>query len=1553
MHQASLEPKQVAAPKKPSEAANEVRQGQPPALGLRRALGNEAITRLLQTKLRVSEPGDVYEQEADRVADQVMRSVDSGSRASGIQLQRQVSTDDPDDTRDEQVGQSAVTLMHPQEPDDLDLQAKPVIEESLQRQCACEEDDLQRKPALSSPGVSTAPPRVVRRQCACGRDTESSDGECAECKKEHDGSLQRLAASTAKVDGAPPIVHDVLRSSGQPLDRATRAFFEPRFGFNLDGVRVHTDAQAAHSADAVHAHAYTVGQHVVFGQSQFSPESTSGRLLLAHELTHVVQQSKGSPGVQRMQLPDETFETEADSAASRVVAGGPVSSFLAYSGPPLQRKRKADDEPPDSQMFGSLMGFVLEADPNATFAPGPIYPQMQGMELKKYLGSAYSNQVRDKFIAEWGSQPLFETPPGLDKIYTIDPVKGPIAHGGEKFHGVVVSIKALRREMRICAKIGSPFTLPPELQIYLELGEAAEFAYPILGFPKWFTKEIFTTLMSNRAKLLSELSQILKQDPNPMGMDSPSINKVGDIYSSLQVSVYALENIRSDAALVSHPVYQNLWPSQQKQGEKAAPTVADANRSPATIVAAGFLSYADARPILAHDASKSSEARKQLLDSYGVASKYRHVTKQSEGNQSLSDVPTVYTAPPYPATLSMYPNLQNSLYGSTRSEYGFNMALEFPNIFSSFQFHSFDFAAYRVPDDKFVNMAKALKGPGRGSSHWDMLKSRLARDKRYEEADIRAYANTLWDQFGPPGNTADLIHLNSAMRSFGTIVGTAFEAFADPSYTARFTFQDEGLYVVRCTAEWNPGQEITLKRPPSVAYQPLFAREPELLAELQLQMQVSEIEEARKRLPKVLVDISKTKDPKRLEELEKERKQLEALVGGVGGLLKYQKDLLDSSGGKDAAARADRIQDIIDTRKARGFDQGAERLPAVYVSDSGQVLDLLIEVSSKSIDPVTGVGDFTVNDATTASSTSATATGKRHDAVVQALKDLFKASDYGRGKASVLIDGVLEPIDVPTVSVGKLFMEAAANTATLLSIIAIAAAPFTGGASMSLMVPAMIIGAVPSGYNIVTRGIDHTLHFDLPLAMEVVNIVGAAVGAGSETRAGMEAIRLGTAGGRVLIVTGLGVMGASVLLMSDGVLEQLEAVQNIPEGLRGAEVMKILGHFMLNAGIMVGGILASQARARGELGPLTFEDWLGELDTQTRERLMASKTEVATGKNFWKIYSEMDPAVRDLLTQCGSTCIPMDPPPSKADQARIRKLAESLSPKVKRTLKGLLHDNRESVALDAVLSAIEEARDKAPKSKGGARKAAAVEQAILARGTGADYILANFSEEPVEALDKTNPGKWKRARQLADDIAKAGNLELEAVGRVMDNVRRTEGADPEELLGYLKNLSDFAGKVDGIDRIMGPDGLGGTYTRFKGARWTMKFLTEAGLWKDVRAFEEPVPGALIDRVVDVRLNDGTRVELKSWQSWHDFADVGFSRQIMADWLPTHGLQDPIVWAFEPGSGIGKAQDVIQKMSAALDKALQEKWRGYDDAFAARRVQAIKDKLPQIVRVGPK
>jgi hypothetical protein len=175
----------------------------------------------------------------------------------------------------------------------------------------------------------------LQRQCSCGMHAVAG-GDCERCSNQQ-GSLQRkLVDNEGRAGEAPPVVHEVLSSPGQPLDRAARALLEPRFGHDFSDVRVHTDAKAADSARAMHASAYAVGRDLVFGSGQYAPATAHGARLLAHELTHVVQHSNvgGGPLYRKaISQPFDAAETEADATAERVLQGERVQVQQAPSAP--------------------------------------------------------------------------------------------------------------------------------------------------------------------------------------------------------------------------------------------------------------------------------------------------------------------------------------------------------------------------------------------------------------------------------------------------------------------------------------------------------------------------------------------------------------------------------------------------------------------------------------------------------------------------------------------------------------------------------------------------------------------------------------------------------------------------------------------------------------------------------------------------------------------------------------------------------------------------------------------------------------------------------------------------------------------------------------------------------------------------------------------------------------------------------------------------------------------------------------------------------------------
>lgn len=220
---------------------------------------------------------------------------------------------------------------------------------------------MSRRTKRQMQETTTVPSKPIRRvallrKCACGKHTIAG-GTCAECRQKRETALQHTAISLE--NAVPPIVHDVLNTPGQPLDTGTRTLMEPRLGRDFSHVRIHTDAHAAQSAQAVNAQAYTVGQDLVFGPGQYAPETQEGTKLLAHELTHVVQQG-GDASHDKLELgaTGDAYEREAEQQSTHIVQ----NSFLPGSPRPVAHVTSAPKANiVQRSVLGSILGGVLGA----------------------------------------------------------------------------------------------------------------------------------------------------------------------------------------------------------------------------------------------------------------------------------------------------------------------------------------------------------------------------------------------------------------------------------------------------------------------------------------------------------------------------------------------------------------------------------------------------------------------------------------------------------------------------------------------------------------------------------------------------------------------------------------------------------------------------------------------------------------------------------------------------------------------------------------------------------------------------------------------------------------------------------------------------------------------------------------------------------------------------------------------------------------------------------------------------------------------------------------
>ena len=230
-------------------------------LSLQRTIGNQAVQRLfnsgvIQAKLKIGQPNDIYEQEADRVAEQVMRM-------PVPQLRRQ-----PEEEEEELIQTKP-----------LAKQITPLIQSQVEEE---EEDKEEEEEQIQTKSIARRITPLVERQVE---------------KEEEEETLQAKDLFGNKRQVTPELESRTqsMGGGGQPLPESTRAFFEPRFGHDFSQVRVHADAEVAQMNRELNAQAFTHRQDVFFGAGRYSPESSEGKRLLAHELTHVVQQKSAWP----------------------------------------------------------------------------------------------------------------------------------------------------------------------------------------------------------------------------------------------------------------------------------------------------------------------------------------------------------------------------------------------------------------------------------------------------------------------------------------------------------------------------------------------------------------------------------------------------------------------------------------------------------------------------------------------------------------------------------------------------------------------------------------------------------------------------------------------------------------------------------------------------------------------------------------------------------------------------------------------------------------------------------------------------------------------------------------------------------------------------------------------------------------------------------------------------------------------------------------------------------------------------------------------------------
>jgi hypothetical protein len=262
--------------------------------------------------------------------------------------------------------------------------ATGAVDDPLEHEADSVADHVMRMPHAEL-SIASAPRQISRKCASC---EENPGHKCESCEEETTGHQKlhmKVSGSAGPApDEAPSIVDRVLRQPGQPLDPATRTFFEQRLGQDFSYVRIHADQNAAESARAIGARAYTVGPHIAFAESSFAPSTDSGRRLLAHELAHVVQQT-GVAGAAQADL----RLGDADETRQHRIGG--VPTFKHGASPVLASGIVPDVNPP--AFWRSVNVEEIQQAPQAPQPGGLCGPDATDWLVKQVVAAKKNTKV--------------------------------------------------------------------------------------------------------------------------------------------------------------------------------------------------------------------------------------------------------------------------------------------------------------------------------------------------------------------------------------------------------------------------------------------------------------------------------------------------------------------------------------------------------------------------------------------------------------------------------------------------------------------------------------------------------------------------------------------------------------------------------------------------------------------------------------------------------------------------------------------------------------------------------------------------------------------------------------------------------------------------------------------------------------------------------------------------------------------------------------------------------------------------------------------------------
>lgn len=1039
-------------------------------------------------------------------------------------------------------------------------------------------------------------------------------------------------------------VHLARQSGGVPLPAAIRSRLERSFARDLTAVRLHHGPPAAALTSRIGARAVALGRDVFLNDAAIR-DGPDGLGLLAHEVAHAVQQELACDAAPlALGERDAAAEQEAEDAAWLVRLGLPVSHLRGERAGTLRRDVPATAttsagaapattaspavidafiaSPPVFRMTATLEGLFFTTEDRGQLE----FPDLQLGPTAGVLARLCDTRYSPALVREFQATPqrlswIWPRPDSRRaNTFHVWPqaVENVLAFLDARLGADHVAITAQQRSIVLTAQALNP--IPPEILHLIRMtfvtgGLAVQEHEGVLGGNPQMVRQL-AAMWWTRTQAYVRAWQAWRAAPTEETLLQAAI-ALDDLLGEFTPYSLLLTAIYDDTALQPLPEWQILWPNARDGTRRA---LSDYSQS----AAGQFVLFASSQPRqFLRLARTDAAARRSLLE--GFAAMRRGTVAPASGDQTVSDAPSPYNAPPLEMRINSYPPLLppnfGTVLGATNTFYSAIQFSRFNDIASHAfggWFYNWDYV--RVPNDDpaQLNLASA---PPLHTSRLALLRGELGRDLDYAAEDLQRFnvVQSMAAQLGPPGmGPESLVGFNLLMGMVGSVAKSAIAFLTERPSEYPIRVPGPGLYIVRCFA--GPRQDDTtttaqFRRQPSIAWLPFWARSADQIATDSLREDAANRTMAVLRyneLVELLATTCQDNEADLREELERLRLSLygtglELLQAQLRELERRQTEIQRSgiTSSDELTALARQISDInlmIAMRNDRaGMLRGQVlRLPATLVKDDGTAVGLLLEVAKQNprralwhvsdvTTPNSGLHDPVRGDGTLAPDYD------NEDAILATIKALLESeSGYGRGRLAVQFppnldrtdqtSGNLRSIRIATDEMG-IVLHGIESITTLASIAAVVAAPFTGGASLVLMLPVGIIGALPSAYRLVHRHEMGTLRNDLNTWLAVVDIVGAVLNLG-EIGAGMRAAtRAGTVAGlrwavmeNGLWIAGMAGNGMGLLLMTGGMMQQLQALQGLPPGVRAARSLEIIGQAMLSLGIQAGAHLASARR---------------------------------------------------------------------------------------------------------------------------------------------------------------------------------------------------------------------------------------------------------------------------------------------------------------------------------------------------------------------------------------